>query len=92
MNPYHYTKVDQPVLPPVLVPKNCPPYSASSLPELPSLDEPVSGVVAGQESTTDTSSPVSPVFPMTESPPPGYITDDGDGVSSPGSNISSNGQ
>ena len=31
-------------------------------------------------------------FPMTESPPPGYITDDGDGVSSPGSNISSNGE
>ena len=99
MNPYHYTKVDQPVLPPVLVPKNCPPYSATSLPELPSLDEPVSGVVAGQESTvsvvssdTTSSGPVSPVFPMTESPPPGYITDDGDGVSSPGSNISSNGQ
>ena len=29
---------------------------------------------------------------MTESPPPGYITDDGDGVSSPGSNASSSGE
>ena len=29
---------------------------------------------------------------MTESPPPGYITDDGDGVSSPGSNVSSSGE
>lgn len=35
--------------------------------------------------------PENTTFPMTESPPPGYITDDGDGVSSPGSNISSNG-
>ena len=34
----------------------------------------------------------SPTFPMTESPPPGYITDDGDGVSSPGSNVSSSGE
>ena len=46
MNPYHYTKVDQPVLPPVLVPKNFPGEIPSSFPELPSLDEPgVSGQV-----------------------------------------------
>ena len=82
MNPYHYTKVDQPVLPPVLVPKNFQGEIPSSFPELPSLDEPgASGQVP--ENTT---------FPMTESPPPGYITDDGDAVSSPGSNISSNGE
>ena len=82
MNPYHYTKVDQPVLPPVLVPKNFQGEIPSSFPELPSLDEPgASGQVP--ENTT---------FPMTESPPPGYITDDGDAVSSPGSNISSNGK
>ena len=81
VNPYHYTKVDQPVLPPVLVPKNYQGEIPTSFPELPSLDEPgVSGQVP--ENTT---------FPMTESPPPGYITDDGDGVSSPDSNISSNG-
>jgi len=80
VNPYHYTKVDQPVLPPVLVPKNFQGEIPSSFPELPSLDEPgASGQVP--ENTT---------FPMTESPPPGYITDDGDAVSSPGSNISSN--
>lgn len=82
MNPYHYTKVDQPVLPPVLVPKIIPGEIPSSFPELPSLDEPgASGQVP--ENTT---------FPMAESPPPGYITDDGDAVSSPGSNISSNGK
>ena len=40
MNPYHYTKVDQPVLPPVLVPKNFQGEIPSSFPELPSLDEP----------------------------------------------------
>ena len=46
MNPYHYTKVDQPVLPPVLVPKNFPGEIPTSFPELPSLDEPgVSGQV-----------------------------------------------
>ena len=46
VNPYHYTKVDQPVLPPVLVPKNFPGEIPSSFPELPSLDEPgVSGQV-----------------------------------------------
>ena len=82
MNPYHYTKVDQPVLPPVLVPKNFPGEIPSSFPELPSLDEP--GVSGGVPDNTS--------FPMTESPPPGYITDDGDAVSSPGSNISSNGK
>ena len=82
MNPYHYTKVDQPVLPPVLVPKNYQGEIPTSFPELPSLDEPgVSGQV-----------PENTSFPMTESPPPGYITDDGDGVSSPDSNISSNGK
>jgi hypothetical protein len=27
-------------------------------------------------------------FPMTETPPPGYITDDGEGVASPGSHSS----
>ena len=40
VNPYHYTKVDQPVLPPVLVPKNFQGEIPSSFPELPSLDEP----------------------------------------------------
>ena len=50
MNPYHYTKVDQPVLPPVLVPKNYQGEIPTSFPELPSLDEPgVSGEVEGDE-------------------------------------------
>ena len=47
VNPYHYTKVDQPVLPPVLVPKNYQGEIPTSFPELPSLDEP--GVSGGGE-------------------------------------------
>ena len=50
VNPYHYTKVDQPVLPPVLVPKNYQGEIPTSFPELPSLDEPgVSGEGEGDE-------------------------------------------
>ena len=50
MNPYHYTKVDQPVLPPVLVPKNYQGEIPTSFPELPSLDEPgVSGEGEGDK-------------------------------------------
>ena len=48
VNPYHYTKVDQPVLPPVLVPKNYQGEIPTSFPELPSLDEP--GVSGGGDS------------------------------------------
>ena len=50
VNPYHYTKVDQPVLPPVLVPKNYQGEIPTSFPELPSLDEP--GVSGGGEYCT----------------------------------------
>jgi len=78
VNPYHYTKVDQPALPPVLVPKNYTGEIPTSLPELPSLDEPSLGL----------NGPDNATFPMTETPPPGYITDDGDGVGSPGSQTS----
>jgi MAD (mothers against decapentaplegic) family protein 2/3 len=82
VNPYHYTKVDQPVLPPVLVPKNFPGEVPTTRPPLASLDEPGAGL---------TGCPENAAFPMTETPPPvtpGYITDDGDGVGSPGSNTS----
>jgi len=77
VNPYHYTKVEQ-VLPPVLVPKHFPGDIPTSLPELPSLDEPGLGLTCPDSST----------FPMTETPPPGYITDDGEGIGSPASTTS----
>jgi len=78
VNPYHYIKVDQPILPPVLVPKNYTGEIPSVLPDLPSLDEQGLGL----------SCPDNASFPMTETPPPGYITDDGEGVASPGSHSS----
>jgi len=78
VNPYHYTKVDQPILPPVLVPKHFPGDIPTTLPELPSLDEPGLCLTCPDSST----------FPMTETPPPGYITDDGEGIGSPASTAS----
>ena len=41
VNPYHYNRVDQPVLPPVLVPKNYQGEIPTTLPDIPSLDDQV---------------------------------------------------
>jgi hypothetical protein len=80
VNPYHYTKVDQPTLPPVLVPTN---LRNSEIPlepqELPPLDE-LANVV-----------PDNATFPMTETPPPGYMTDENDPVSPSSSSLSPSG-
>jgi len=74
VNPYHYTKIDQPTLPPIIVPTNLRHNSEIPLQvqELPPLDE-LSSVIP------DTS------LPMTETPPPGYMTDENEPVSSPAS-------
>ncbi|XP_023321718.1 mothers against decapentaplegic homolog 3 [Eurytemora carolleeae] len=71
-------QVDQPVLPPVLVPKHYQGEIPTTLPELPSLDQPGLCLTCPDSST----------FPMNETPPPGYITDDGEGIGSPGSTTS----
>jgi len=79
VNPYHYNRVDQPVLPPVLVPKNYQGEIPTTLPDIPSLDDQVSLCITCPDSST---------FPMSETPPPGYITDDGEAMPSPGSTSS----
>jgi len=79
VNPYHYNRVDPPTLPPVLVPKNYQGEIPSTLPELPHLDDQVSLCITCPDSST---------FPMSETPPPGYITDDGEAMGSPGSTSS----
>jgi len=69
VNPYHYTKVDQPMLPPVMVPRierDMP----TERPDLPSLDEALA-----------TGIPDNATFPITETPPPGYMTDENEPVS-----------
>lgn len=78
VNPYHYTKIDQPSLPPILVPTNIRNNSDINIEqELPTLDE-LSTVVPDN----------TPGFPITETPPPGYMTDENEPVSPSSSSVS----
>ncbi|KFO79778.1 Mothers against decapentaplegic 2, partial [Cuculus canorus] len=93
VNPYHYQRVETPVLPPVLVPRH-----TEILTELPPLDdythsipentnfpagiEPQSNYIPesllsfpGAPSVTE---PIHGFFLLTETPPPGYISEDGE--------------
>merc|ERR1719273_1482889 len=67
VNPYHYTKVDQPMLPPVMVPR-IEREMPTERPDLPSLDDALA-------------LPDNATFPITETPPPGYMTDENEPVS-----------
>ncbi|KFZ57327.1 Mothers against decapentaplegic 2, partial [Antrostomus carolinensis] len=102
VNPYHYQRVETPVLPPVLVPRH-----TEILTELPPLDdythsipentnfpagiEPQSNYIpVGEDLRTKTPNANSYKFPqslnqqvefgffLTETPPPGYISEDGE--------------
>jgi len=78
VNPYHYTKIDQPILPPIHVPTNLRNNSDINIEqELPTLDE-LSTVVPDN----------TPGFPITETPPPGYMTDENEPVSPSSSSVS----
>ncbi|XP_077562070.1 mothers against decapentaplegic homolog 3-like isoform X2 [Haemaphysalis longicornis] len=71
VNPYHYQRVETPALPPILVPRQ-----TGDLPtELPSLDDYANSV---PENTDFPSSLDVQTFPLTETPPPGYMSEDGE--------------
>lgn len=96
VNPYHYTKVDQPTLPPVHVPTNLRNSDLPSFepPEIPSLDDlantvpenhtlPLQTLPPSVASSSTSSSHPGAHPNLSETPPPGYLTDEG-GLSSPG--------
>lgn len=71
INPYHYQRVETPALPPILVPRQ-----SGDLPtELPILDDYANSV---PENTNFPSSLDVQTFPLTETPPPGYMSEDGE--------------
>lgn len=70
VNPYHYTRVETPVLPPVLVPSN------TQIPsELPPLDD-LNSTIPDNANYPVGMEPRNLLPP--ETPPPGYMSEDGD--------------
>lgn len=70
INPYHYQRVETPVLPPVLVPRH-----SEILPELPPLDDYTHSI---PENTNFPTGIEPPNNYIPETPPPGYISEDGE--------------
>ncbi|XP_051539281.1 mothers against decapentaplegic homolog 2 isoform X5 [Myxocyprinus asiaticus] len=70
VNPYHYQRVETPVLPPVLVPRH-----TEILTELPPLDDYTNSI---PENTNFPTGIEPPNNYIPETPPPGYISEDGE--------------
>ncbi|XP_046901460.1 mothers against decapentaplegic homolog 2 [Hypomesus transpacificus] len=70
VNPYHYQRVETPVLPPVLVPRH-----TEILTDLPPLDDYTHSI---PENTNFPAGMEPPNNYIPETPPPGYISEDGE--------------
>ncbi|GBM72433.1 Mothers against decapentaplegic 3 [Araneus ventricosus] len=71
VNPYHYLRVETPVLPTVYVPR-----TTGEVPsQLPPLDDYINSV---PENTEFPLGLENRNFPLTDTPPPGYMSEDGD--------------
>ncbi|XP_039273832.1 mothers against decapentaplegic homolog 3-like [Styela clava] len=81
VNPYHYTRVETPALPPILVPRQTEPLPT----EFPPLDD---WAMVPENATYDPCMQPSGNFTIPESPPPGYMSEDGE-FSDAGSAMSS---
>lgn len=111
VNPYHYQRVETPVLPPILVPRSTDsavppsvnhstagpnnshsnPITTATIQDFPSLDDLASTIADSPDFLMSTAGVNSPspasigstdagrvTFPLTETPPPGYMSEDGD--------------
>jgi len=88
VNPYHYTRVETPALPPILVPRQTDPLPT----EFPSLDD----WAIPENATFEQNMQPTGNFTMPESPPPGYMSEDSEldsntNISSPSTSISFDG-